>query len=397
MVKLGKPTNKNNHNQNHEPTEVKRKRRTKLTREAGAATGSGVREFKSMGHPNDAAAMAMLRKVAALVLPLMTKRGWVLPLLREFVPDNPNLLGVNVNRGQEIRLRLRPHGSDSFYDLEFVIGTMLHELTHNIRGPHDAEFYKNLDLLTKEYEENLAKGWKGVGFDSEGERLGQGVSHNVWEDEARAIALRAAEQRARLNKIMIPSGGRKLGGNESDLAGLEKVLTPMQMAAMAAEQRMKDRIWCGSAEDAASSSSGRSSSTSSSSSCAHVHEISDDSESDKEAKVVILSKRSKGTNHKSAASVSGVSSPDTRTKPCASSSWECALCTFINVDSVIWCEACMTRRDCPLEPIEATVLENPESTTKIWVCEACSLHNYINLDTCAACERPSPSFLATVS
>jgi len=38
-------------------------------------------------------ALRLLQKVASLVKPIMRKRAWVLPLLSEFFPENPNLLG----------------------------------------------------------------------------------------------------------------------------------------------------------------------------------------------------------------------------------------------------------------------------------------------------------------
>lgn len=38
-------------------------------------------------------ALKLLQKIASLVKPIMRKRGWVLPVLAEFFPDNPNLLG----------------------------------------------------------------------------------------------------------------------------------------------------------------------------------------------------------------------------------------------------------------------------------------------------------------
>ncbi len=38
-------------------------------------------------------ALATLPRVASLVKPIMRKHGWVLPVLAEFFPDNPNLLG----------------------------------------------------------------------------------------------------------------------------------------------------------------------------------------------------------------------------------------------------------------------------------------------------------------
>ena len=62
--------------------------------------------------------------------------------------------GLNINGGggktSQIKIRLRPHGSDNvFLPYESLLGTMLHELVHNVRGPHDAFFYKLLDEITE--------------------------------------------------------------------------------------------------------------------------------------------------------------------------------------------------------------------------------------------------------
>jgi len=57
-----------------------------------------------------------------------------------------------------VRIRLRRASSKaSFYSYEHVLGTMLHELVHNVRGPHDAIFYKVLDEIKAECEELMAK------------------------------------------------------------------------------------------------------------------------------------------------------------------------------------------------------------------------------------------------
>jgi hypothetical protein len=59
-------------------------------------------------------------------------------------------LGLNIDGGREVRVRLRRHNHESeFYPYEDVLGTLLHELTHNVHGPHDAKFYKLLDEITK--------------------------------------------------------------------------------------------------------------------------------------------------------------------------------------------------------------------------------------------------------
>jgi hypothetical protein len=47
------------------------------------------------------------------------------------------------------RRRLRRAGEPgAFLPYESILGTLLHELAHNTRGPHDAAFYALLDALT---------------------------------------------------------------------------------------------------------------------------------------------------------------------------------------------------------------------------------------------------------
>lgn len=144
----------------------------------------------------------------------------------------------------------------SFFDFEHCLGTMLHELCHIVRGPHDAQFYKLLDELNKEYDDLVASGFKGDGFDAPGRRVGEGVSHDVAPHVAREKALEAIQKRLRYNGwVGTAQSGQKLGGS-SDLKSLERMLNPGQLAAMAAEKRAeKDRIWCGSDEQEAANGS----------------------------------------------------------------------------------------------------------------------------------------------
>lgn len=76
----------------------------------------------------EAEALLVLRKVASLVKPIMRQRNWKVGTLSEFYPQQRNLLGLNVNAGQKICLRLR-YASDErqFLPLEQVVDTMLHE------------------------------------------------------------------------------------------------------------------------------------------------------------------------------------------------------------------------------------------------------------------------------
>ncbi|QHN78518.1 DNA-dependent metalloprotease [Arachis hypogaea] len=119
---------------------------------------------------------------------------------------------------------------------------MLHELCHNAHGPHNANFYKLWDELRKECEELMSNGvtGSGEGFDLPGRRLG-GHSRQPSLSSLRKTALAAAEKRSRLGSLL-PSGPNRLGGDSV----IMKALSPVQAAAMAAERRLQDDIWCGS-------------------------------------------------------------------------------------------------------------------------------------------------------
>lgn len=114
--------------------------------------------------------------------------------------------GINQNKGEKICLRLRyPGDKNQFLPMEQVVDTMLHELSHIVYGPHDANFHALWDQLRKEYEALLAKGYTGEGFLSNGHRLG---GRRVPRDEARRIARAAAEKRRTLSS----GSGQRLGG-----------------------------------------------------------------------------------------------------------------------------------------------------------------------------------------
>ncbi|KAG2044554.1 WLM domain-containing protein [Suillus americanus] len=192
--------------------------------------------------PHADRALPMLQRVVTLVKPIMRKHGWVLPLLSEFFPESPNLVGLNVNGGEQILLRLRlPWAPDTFYEEDQVVRVMLHELTHNVHGPHDESFYKFLAALEDEYDALVRSGYAGEGFFSPGHRLGVGVSHDLPPHLGRLKALEAAEKRHRANGVL--SGGGRLGG--ARITALQG-MSPRELAAQAAERRKRDEIECGS-------------------------------------------------------------------------------------------------------------------------------------------------------
>jgi DNA-dependent metalloprotease WSS1 len=89
--------------------------------------------------------------------------------------------------------------------LEQVVDTMLHELSHNVFGPHDDKFHALWNQLRQEYEGLVRKGYTGEGFLSEGRKLG---GQRIPQHEARRIARNAAEKRRTLSA----GSGQKLGG-----------------------------------------------------------------------------------------------------------------------------------------------------------------------------------------
>lgn len=189
-------------------------------------------------------ARKLLEKLHAEVKPLMRKYRWRVGKLTEFVPKDKNLLGLNVNSGAKICIRLRlPDDLTTFFPWEHIVGTMLHELTHNNIAPHNDKFYKLLDHLWEEYEA-LKDGTRvsGVtlqGFEGKGKQLGSTSGPKDPISKRQAICA-AAARRAQLGQIMC-HGGQRLGGAGSKLTPT----TLRRRAVDAAERRRRDALSCG--------------------------------------------------------------------------------------------------------------------------------------------------------
>ncbi|CDY10552.1 BnaC03g70620D [Brassica napus] len=309
-------------------------------------------------------ARKILEKVANQVQPIMTRRKWRVKLLSEFCPTNPRLLGVNVNRGVHVKLRLRRVNHDAdFLSYHQVLDTMLHELCHNAHGPHNASFYKLWDELRKECEELMSKGITGTGqgFDVPGKRLG-GFSRQPPLSSLRATAATAAEKRVRAGNLL-PSGPQRLGGDSSIMSHL----SPIQAAAMAAERRFLDDLWCGS----------------------QSAEALEDQENDSHACTEPLSVRSaKRSTSESSRCTKRSCNPAGDQGPSSSSStgynanqgredtamWECAECTLLNPLLAPICELCSAAKP-----------KEKEMKHKVWSCKFCTLENEVKLEKCEAC------------
>ncbi|GBG34345.1 Peptide-N4-N-acetyl-beta-glucosaminylasparagine amidase [Hondaea fermentalgiana] len=94
---------------------------------------------------------------------VMRKHRWKVGVLSEMYPDGKVgvdpvcVLGVNINKGQEISLRLRTDDLQGFRKYDEVKKVLCHELSHMVHSDHDAEFYKLMRQIEKE---QVALDWR---------------------------------------------------------------------------------------------------------------------------------------------------------------------------------------------------------------------------------------------
>ncbi|KAI0881640.1 WLM-domain-containing protein [Annulohypoxylon maeteangense] len=309
--------------------------------------------------PREAEALQILKKVASLVKPMMRARGWKVGQLTEFYPEQHNLLGLNIGRGQRICLRLRYHSDcNQFVPIEQVIDTMLHELAHNVHGPHDEKFHALWNQLREEHESLIMKGYTGEGFLSAGHRLG---GRKIPMDEARRLARASAEKRRTLNT----GSGQRLGGaapgpsqdirrvivgaverRNNSLRGCANDNRPQNEIQQIADTATKNGFRTQAEEDAANDAA----------IAQALWELVQEEEMAKKGKNYVPPSSSIQTwDHgggSSSNSAPGPSRPSGQSrKPEKSvnrgdgrSTWTCDICTLVNPTSFLCCDACGTER-----------------------------------------------------
>jgi hypothetical protein len=190
---------------------------------------------------NSEEAKKLLERLRYVCAPAMSKNRWRVGVLREFFPKEAGLLGMNVNRGASILIRLRPADhQDSFLPWEDILGTMVHELTHMEISSHSAEFYRRMDSLCDEIQSYdltnrsvLATGI--IPFAGTARKLGGATA--VTATNRRELLLEAARKRQRIGS----GESHRLGGSGAIGKSAEE---RRRLQFEAAERRRLDDIWC---------------------------------------------------------------------------------------------------------------------------------------------------------
>lgn len=109
----------------------------------------------------------------------MRKHKFSVGLLTEMNPaehttHESRTLGLNRNRGEVIELRLRTDRYDGYRDYKVIRKTLCHELSHNVWGEHDRNFWDLTKQIEKEVEKN--------DYHHGGHRLTENEFHNPNDD-----------------------------------------------------------------------------------------------------------------------------------------------------------------------------------------------------------------------
>ena len=154
----------------------------------------------------------------------MKSRDWHVPVLAEMYPEGKVgvsdvcVMGLNVNKGEKILLRLRTDDLLGFRKIASIRKVLYHELAHNSISPHDNSFFELMRVVERECTEmNWAKNGATTG--------GSGTA---------SLEAELAPELAQLRNGFL-GGTNRLGG---DSAGVSQILSAQTMAGSAAIMRL---------------------------------------------------------------------------------------------------------------------------------------------------------------
>lgn len=180
--------------------------------------------------------LKLLHRLAADpgIVGIMSKHRWTVGLLSEMPPEGKVgvspvcILGVNINAGQEISLRLRTDDLKGFRRYDRIRETLCHELAHMVWGEHDNRFKQLNSQLLKECGQLDWTGHAGLAVSGLQEAAFANPAEPTWVDEDDVMAVTAQSSGQSL---------RQLAGGDAQPHG-RTVTDPRRAAAMAASARL---------------------------------------------------------------------------------------------------------------------------------------------------------------
>jgi hypothetical protein len=145
------------------------RRRAAVSPEDSKYTFMQVRPLSGLPHPERSLKLLMRLKEDPGIKTAMKKHKFTVALLTEMEPlahtettheGTSRILGLNRNQGEVIELRLRTDAHDGYRDYKTIRKTLCHELTHNVHGPHDRQFWDLCHIIEREVD---AADWKSNG------------------------------------------------------------------------------------------------------------------------------------------------------------------------------------------------------------------------------------------
>ncbi|KAK0202451.1 WLM-domain-containing protein [Desarmillaria ectypa] len=183
--------------------------------------------------PNPASAHNLLQRLSddLAIQHIMQHHQFSVRVLTELAPhEHPGLLGLNVNAGQQIKLRLRTDRYDGFRTYKEVRRVLCHELTHNVWGDHDNNFKELNSKLNREV--------------AEFERARDGSTHSLSGLETYEAYEPSSELETEA-RIQVLGGSGSFNRDESNEERRQRLLDATTARLRKEEQEMEDS--CGTA------------------------------------------------------------------------------------------------------------------------------------------------------
>ncbi|KAH9578907.1 WLM domain [Trypanosoma melophagium] len=107
----------------------------------------------TLGWENDECARTYMQQLQIRGHAILSAHHWKIKHLKEFYPRSARLLGLNVNKGDEVCVRFRaPGAKQTFLPFHEVLCTLIHEIAHCKYSRHDKYFWQLYAQLAVESE-----------------------------------------------------------------------------------------------------------------------------------------------------------------------------------------------------------------------------------------------------